>query len=150
MHVLATVALVLVLTAVPVAAAPSALSFAVEFAAGTLAAAVPFYAALFRTSEVYRPPEVFGPAEPANEDILLGLVAPPLLAGAAVTFVGRLFGVTSKLGGLAAILGASVAELFAFRAWELNLPEWLEIIAVPAITSVGAVVAFNREARSSP
>ena len=150
MHAFTVAALVLVLIAVPVAAGQSALSFAVEFATGALAAAVPFYAVLFRTSEMPRPVEASRFAEPAIEEILLGLAVPPLAAGVTVACVGRLFGVTGSLSGFASILGASVGELLALRAWELDLPEWLKVMAVPAITSLGATLAFSRHARSSP
>ena len=150
MHAVTVAALILLLIAVPVAASPTTLSFVVEVAAGTLAAAVPFYAALYRTSET--PPTPWAPrsTEPAIEDILLGIAAPPLMAGATVVCVGRLFGVTGKLTGLASILGASVAEVFALRAWELGLPQWMKVIAVPVITSLGATMAFHRQAQSSP
>jgi len=151
MHALVAAALALLLIGVPVAAErQSALSFAVEFAAGTLAAAVPFYAVLYRTSETLQPFQASRSAEPATEDILLGLAVPPLMAGAAVAYVGSLFGVTGKLAGLAAILGAAVSEIFALQLWQLDVPEWLKVIAVPAITSLGATIAFNHQARSSP
>lgn len=150
MHALMVATLVLVLIGVPVAAAQSALSFAIEFSVGTLAASVPYYAALFRCSEPLHALEASRFAEPATNDILLGLALPPLAAGVTVACVGKLFGVTDKLGGLAAILGASVGEIFALRTWELNLPEWLEVLSVPAITAFCATVAFNRQARASP
>jgi len=148
MHALIVTTLALVLIGVPVAAAQTALSFAIEFSAGTLAAAVPFYMVLFRTSEA---PPPFRPsrfAEPATEDIFLGLALPPLLSGAAVACAGSLFGVTGPLAGFAAILGASVGEIFAVQLWQLDLPKWLKTIAVPAITSLGATIAFNRQART--
>ncbi|MFC2105796.1 hypothetical protein ACFLS0_03495 [Candidatus Bipolaricaulota bacterium] len=150
MKVLVSAALILLLITVPVVAEQSALTIAVEFCTGTLAAAVPFYAVLFRSSEAFHSLEAPQFAKPATENTLLGLALPPLVAGATVACVGRLFGVTGKLTGLASILGASIGELFALRAWELNLPEWLKVIAVPALTSLGATLAFNRLARSSP
>jgi len=149
MRVFAAVVLVLLLIAVPVVASQSALSFAVECCAGTLAAAVPFYAVLFRTHGALAP-EAPRLAEPATEDVLLGLAMPPLMAGATVASVGRLFGGMSNLAGFASILGAYVGETFALRAWELNLPEWLKAIAVPAITSLAATIAFDRQAGTSP
>ena len=144
------VLLVLLLIPVPVMAGASALSFAVEFGAGALAAAVPFYANLFRTSEALQLPEASPFAEPSTEDILVELALPPLVAGLTVVCVGRLFGVAGHFAGLASILGASVGELFALRAWDLNLPEWMEVIAVPVITSLGATITFNQLAQSSP
>ena len=150
MHAVTVAALILLLIAVPVAASPSTLSFVVEVAAGTLAAAVPFYAVLFSTSGSLQPSWVPQATGPSTGDVLLGLVAPPLMAGATVACVGRLFGATGKLTGLASILGASVAEVFALRAWDLDLPEWMEVIAVPVITSLGATLAFHRQAQSSP
>ncbi len=150
MQLFAAAALVLLVISVPIVAGQSALSFALEFGVGTLAASVPYYAALFRCSEPLHSLKASRFAEPATNDILLGLALPPLAAGVTVACVGKLFGVTDKLGGLAAILGASVGEIFALRAWELNLPEWLEVLSVPAITAFCATVAFNRQARSSP
>ncbi|MBN1858580.1 hypothetical protein JW848_05175 [Candidatus Bipolaricaulota bacterium] len=149
MHTFTVASLVLILIAVPVVAGQSALSFAVELATGALAAAVPFYAVLFRTSETPRPIGASRFGEPAIEEILLGLAAPPLAAGATVACVGRLLGVTGSRSGFVSILGASVGELLALRAWELDLPEWMKILAVPAITSLGATLAFNRLVRSS-
>ena len=141
---------VLLLLAVPVAAGRSAVSFAVEVAAGTLVAAVPFYAVLFSLSGSLQPSWVPRVPQPSTGDLLLGLVAPPLMAGATVALVGKMFGATDRLAGLAAMLGASVGEVFALRAWELNLPEWMKVIAVPVITSLGATLAFNRQAKSVP
>ncbi len=150
MRATVVVVLALLLIALPVVAGQSALSFAVEVAAGTLAAAVPFYAALLSTSETPRVPWVSRVAEPSTGDVLFGLVAPPLMAGATVACVGRLFGATNKLAGLASILGAAVGEVFALRAWELDLPEWVRMIAVPVVTSLGATLAFHRQAESLP
>jgi len=150
MRATVVVVLALLLIALPVVAGQSALSFAVEVAAGTLAAAVPFYAVLFSTSEPPHPLEASRSAEPATGDVLLGLAAPPLMAGATVACVGRLFGATNKLAGLASILGAAVGEVFALRAWELDLPEWVRMIAVPVVTSLGATLAFHRQAGGFP
>ncbi|MFC2108709.1 hypothetical protein ACFLS5_04520 [Candidatus Bipolaricaulota bacterium] len=150
MHAFAVASLVLLVITVSVMADQSALSFAVEFGVGTLAAAVPFYAVLYRTSEAFQPPEASRFAEPSAEEILLGLAVPPLLAGATVACVGRLLGVSGKLASLASILGASVGELFALQAWELDLPEWMRVIAVPVITSLGATIAFNCQAQTPP
>jgi len=147
MHALMVATLVLVLIGAPVVAAQSALSFAIEFSAGSLAAAVPFYAVLFRTSEALQPWQTSRFAEPSTEDILIGLAVPPLAAGAAVAYTGSLFGVTGPFAGLAAILGASVGEIFAVQLWQLDVPEWVKTIAVPAITSLGATIAFNHQAR---
>jgi len=91
MHALVVAMLVLVLIGVPVAAAQTALSFAIELSAGTLAAAVPFYTVLFRTSEALQPFQTSRFAEPSTEDIFLGLAVPPLLAGAAVAYTGSLY-----------------------------------------------------------
>jgi len=138
------VMLVLVLIGVPVAATPSALSFAVELFVGTLAAAVPFYAVLYNTSEAL---QTSRPAGPVPEAALFGLVVPPLATGASVALAGRLFGVASPFAYFAAILGASVSEIFAFQLWQLDIPEWVKVIAVPVVTSLGATLAFNRQAR---
>ena len=149
MRALIVTTLILVLIGVPVAAAQSALSFAIEFSAGMLAAAVPFDITLYSTSEALRPFQTTRFAEPSTEDIFFGLAAPPLLAGVAVAYVGSLFGVMDPMAGLAAILGASVGELFAVQLWQLEVPEWAKTIAVPFITSLGATIAFNRQARPS-
>ena len=149
MHALMVTTLVVVLIGVPVASAQSPLSFAIEFSAGTLAAAVPFYAVLYRTSEALQPSQVSRFAETPAKDILLGLAVPPLVAGATVAYVGSLFGVTCPFAGLVAILGASVGEIFAVQLWQPDVPEWVKIIAVPALTSLGATIAFNRQARAS-
>jgi len=140
---------VLALIAVPVAAVQSALSFGIELSAGAVASAVPFYAALLRASDVLRPLQASSFAEPSIEDIVLGLAVPPLAAGLAVAYAGSLFGVTGPLVGLAAILGASVGEIFALQLWQLDVPEWVKTIAVPVITSLGATISFNRQARGS-
>jgi len=149
MHRLVVATLTLVLIGVPVAATPSAILFAIELSAGTLAAAVPFYTVLFRTSEALEPLQASRFAGPSIEDIVLGLAVPPLAAGAVVACVGSLFGVTDPLAGLAAILGASVAEVFAVQLWQLEVPEWVKAIAVPVITSLGATITFNRQAQAS-
>jgi len=149
MRRLAVVALVLVLVGLPVVAAPSALSFAIELSAGTVAAAVPFYIALFGTSDAVQPLLISGLAVPSAKDIVLGLAVPPLAAGVAVACVGRAFGVTGRLAGVAAILAASVGETFALQLWQLDLPGWMKTIAVPVITSLGATIAFNRQVRPS-
>ena len=144
MHRPAVGVLVLVLIGVPVAAAPSALSFAVELFAGTLAAAVPFYAVLYNTSDVLQTSRL---AEPATEGALFGLVVPPLATGATVALAGRLFGVAAPLASFTAVLGAAVSEIFAIQLWRLDIPQWVKVIAVPAVTSLGATLAFNRQAR---
>lgn len=149
MHTLVGVILVLVLIGVPVAAAQSALSFAIELSAGTVAAAVPFYAVLFHTSEATQTLRESAFAGPSTKDIVLGLAVPPLVAGAAVACVASLFGVTGPIAGLAAILGASVGEIFAIQLWQLDVPGWVKTIAVPVITSLGATIAFNRQAQAS-
>ena len=150
MQSFAAATLVLLLISVPVVAGPSGLSFALEFSVGTVAASVPYYAALLRCSDPLHELEASRFTEPTTTDILLGLALPPLAAGATVACVGNLFGVTDKLGGLAAILGASVGEIFALRAWELDLSEWVKVLSVPAITALCATVAFNCQARSLP
>ena len=150
MRTLVGVTLALMLIGAPVVAAQRALSFAVELCAGTLAAAVPFYSTLYRTSEASRPflPSRF--AEPSTGDILLGLAVPPLLAGAAIATTGSLFDVTTTpLAVLATVIGASVSEIFAIQFWRLDVPEWMKTIAVPVIASLGGTIAFNRQARSS-
>jgi len=138
------VMLALALIAVPVAAEPSALSLAVELLAGTLAAAVPFYAVLYSTSEGLQASRL---AEPVTEDALFGLVVPPLATGTTVALAGRLFGVAAPFAGFAAVLGASVSGIFALQLWQLDIPEWVKVTAVPVVTSLGATLAFNRQAR---
>jgi len=149
MHRLIAATLVLVLAGVPVAAAQSALSFAIELSAGAVAAAVPFYAVLYHDSASLQSFQASRSTEPCTEDIVLGLAVPPLAAGAAVACAGRAFGVTDQLAGVAAILGASVSEVFALQLWELAVPEWVKTIAVPVITSLGATIAFNHQAQAS-
>jgi hypothetical protein len=149
MQTLIVATLVLVLIGVPVAAAQSAISFAIELSVGTVAAAVPFYTVLLRTSEAVQPFQPSRFAQPSIEDIVLGLAVPPLAAGEAVAYAGSLFGVTGPLASFAAILGASVGEIFALKVWQLDVPEWVKTIAVPVITSLGATVAFNRQAQAS-
>jgi len=149
MHRLIVATLALVLAGVPVAAAQSAFSFAIELSAGAVAAAVPFYAVLYRGSASLQSFQASRSTEPSTEDIVLGLAVPPLAAGIAVACAGRAFGVTGQLAGAAAILGASVSEVFALQLWDLDLPEWLKTIAVPIITSLGAIIAFNRQVRPS-
>ena len=72
----------------------------------------------------------------------------PLAAGATVTGVGWLFGVTGKYAALASIVAASVSELFALRVWDLDLPEWLTMLTVPVITSLGATIGFDLQANA--
>jgi hypothetical protein len=136
--------LVLALIGGPVAAAQSVLSFAVELSAGTVAAAVPFYAALFSTSDALRASRL---TQPSAEDVIPGLALPPLAAGAAVGCAGSLFGVTGPLAVPVAVLGALVSEIFAVQVWQLDVPGWVKTIAVPVVTSLGATLAFNRLAR---
>ena len=149
MRRLVVVALALVLVGLPVAAALPALSFAIELSAGTVAAAVPFYAVLLRTSDAVQPLLTRELAVPSAKDIVLGLAVPPLAAGIAVACAGRAFGVTGPLAGVAAILGASVGEIFAIQLWYMDLPDWIKTTAVPVITSLGATIAFNRQVRPS-
>jgi len=149
MRRLAVVALVLVLVGLPVVAAGPALSFAIELSAGTVVAAVPFCAVLFRTSDAVQPILTTELAVPSTKDIVLGLAVPPLAAGIAVACAGRAFGVTGQLAGAAAILGASVGEIFALQLWQLDLPDWMKTVAVPVITSLGATIAFNLQGEAS-
>jgi hypothetical protein len=154
MRSLAVAGLVFLLVAVTIAAEQPPLSFAVEFCAGALAATVSFDAVLFRTSGAL--PPVGDPrfvevgASGGTSGVLLELAATPLAAGATVTFVGWLMGVTGKCAGLTSILAASVSELFALQAWDLDLPEWIRILAVPAITALGATIGFNLQAGALP
>ena len=141
--------LVLALIGVPVAASQSALSFAVELSAGTVAAAVPFYTVLFCTSKALQPLQPSRSCELSIEDTVLGLAVPPLSAGVTVACAGCLFGVTGPATVLAAFVGASVGEVFALQLWELDIPEWVKTIAVPIITSLGATFALNRQAQAS-
>lgn len=149
MRAFAVSVLVLALIGVPVAAAQSALSFAIELSAGTIASAVPFYTVLFSTTETSQPYQASLLARTSTKDIVLGLVVPPIAAGVAVACAGSLFGVTGPATALAAIVGASVSEVFAFQLWQLEFPEWMKAIAVPVIASLGATIAFNRQAQPS-
>jgi len=149
MRTFAVTVLVLALIGMPVAAAQSALSFAIELSAGTMAAAVPFYTVLFSTTETPQPYHASLLARTSTKDIVLGLLVPPIAAGAAVAYAGSLFGVTGPATVLAAFVGASVGEVFALQLWELDIPEWVKTIAVPIITSLGATFALNRQAQAS-
>jgi len=150
MRAFAVTVLVLALIGASVAAGQSALSFAIELSAGMMAAAVPFYTVLYSTTETGQPyHDASLPARTSTKDIVLGLVVPPIAAGVAVACAGSLFGVAGSASTLAAILGASVSEVFAFQLWLLDVPEWMKAIAVPVITSLGATIAFNRQAQAS-
>ena len=149
MRAFAVTVLVLALIGVPVTAAQSVLSFVIELSAGTIAAAVPFYTVLLSTTETSQPYQASLLARTSTKDIVLGLVVPPIAAGVAVACAGSLFGVAGSASTLAAILGASVSEVFAFQLWLLDVPEWMKAIAVPVITSLGATIAFNRQAQAS-
>lgn len=152
MRLVAVVVLGLLLVGTPALAEQSALSFAAEFGAGALTATVSFEWVLSLTFQVYpqarHPQSIEAGALGGVSNVLLGLAVTPLAAGATVTCVGWLFGVTGKYAGLASVLAASVSELFAFRAWNLDLPEWLTILAVPAITSLGATIGFTLQANA--
>jgi len=149
MRAFAVTVLVVALIGVPIVAAQSALSFAIELSAGTIAAAVPFYTVLYTTTETPQPYHASLFERTSTKDIALGLVVPPIAAGLAVACAGSLFGVTGPAAALAAIIGASVSEVFAFQLWQLDVPEWVKSISVPIITSLGATIAFNRQARPS-
>jgi len=149
MRTFAAALLAFALIGVPVAAAQSALSFVIELSAGTMAAAVPFYTVLLSTTETSQPYHASLQSRASTKDIVLGLVVPPIAAGAAVAYAGSLFGVTGPSTALAAILGASVGEVFALQLWELDIPEWAKTIAIPIITSLGATFAFSRQAHPS-
>jgi len=148
MRAFAAAVLVLVSIGVSIVAAQSALSFAIELSAGTIAAAVPFYTVLFSTTETSQPYQASLLAGTSTKDIVLGLVVPPIAAGIAVACAGSLFGVTGPAAALSAIVGASVSEIFAIQLWQLDVPEWVKSISVPVITSVGATLAFNRQVQS--
>ncbi|MCX6092252.1 MAG: hypothetical protein NTX23_05230 [Candidatus Bipolaricaulota bacterium] len=149
MRLVVVVVLGLLLVGAPVLAEQSALSFAAEFGAGALTATVSFEWVLSLTFQVY--PQARHPQASAlggASNVLLGLAVTPLAAGATVTCVGWLFGVTGKYAGLASVLAASVSELFALRAWDLDLPEWLAALAVPVVTSLGATIGFTLQANA--
>jgi hypothetical protein len=154
MRVVAVAGLVVILLTMSVMAEPSALSFAAEFGASTLVSAASFDALLFRT---------FGDLLPVTNSsaagamvavtdlrLLFDLALTPLAAGATVTCVGWAFGITGHCAGLASVLAASVSELFALRVWDLNLPSWIRMLAVPTITALGATIAFNLQATAAP
>ncbi|MCX6101070.1 MAG: hypothetical protein NTV92_06580, partial [Candidatus Bipolaricaulota bacterium] len=119
--------LAVIVAAVPALADQDALAFAAEFGAGALTAAVSFEWVLSLTFQAYpqHPQSIEARALGGASTVLLGLAVTPLAAGATVTCVGWLFGVTGKCAALTSILAASVSELFALRAWDLDVPEWL-------------------------
>ena len=152
MRLILVVAVGLLLVAAPVVAEQSALLIAAEFGAGAITATVSFEWVLSLTFQAYplarHPQPIEVGALGGASNVLLGLAATPVVAGATVTCVGWLFGVTGRYAALASVLAASVSELFALRAWDLDLPEWLTTLAVPAITSLGATIGFSFQANA--